>query len=77
MWTRFEGTVETHSPKAVLFWCWYWESPMWFPISQVKLTPDGEMSYVIDVREWLTDKNGILEFTPYTAQQIEAIVGAR
>jgi hypothetical protein len=75
MWSRFEGRIEQTSSKAILFQSHYWDAPLWFPMSQIRIFPDGEFFHVIDVRDWLTDKRNILEFTPYAAEQIEAING--
>lgn len=73
MWSRFEGIIVGHSAKAILFQGWYWEAPVWLPTSQTRLYPD-EDSYVVDVRDWLTEKRGILEFTSYTEEQLNEAV---
>lgn len=73
MWSRFEGVVLTHSEKAIFFQSWYWEDGIWLPRSQVRMFEDGDFSHIVDVRDWLTDKRNLMEFTPYTAQQIEAM----
>lgn len=75
MWSRFEGVIHAHSAKAIFFQSWYWEEGLWLPKSQVRMFEDGESDYVIDVRDWLAEKNGLMEFTPYTAQQIGQIHG--
>lgn len=43
------------------------------PRSQIRMEEDDEIGHVIDVRDWLMEKRSMLEFTPYTAQQIEAM----
>lgn len=74
-WSTFEGVIITHTAKAVLFQSWYWEDGMWFPTSQVRWQEDGPVSCVIEVRDWLANKNGLLEFTQYTSQQLEVMRG--
>lgn len=69
-WSMFEGDILWRTNSAVLFHGHYWEGGIWFPISQSIVEPDGD-GWTIKVREWLTKKNGIEEFTPYDAEDIE------
>lgn len=73
MWTRFEGVIHAYSPKAIFFQSWYWEEGLWLPASQIRWYADGELTYVIEMRDWLADKNGLLEFTQYSAQHMESL----
>lgn len=70
-WTTFEGYVLVRTGKAVMFQSYYWDGGLWFPMSQSILERDGEDTWTIKVKDWLTKKNGIEEFTPYDAEQIE------
>lgn len=72
MWSRFEGLIHVHSGKAVLFQSWYWDAAMWLPKSQIKIHEDGDITFVVDVRDWLVDKRNILEFTHYSEEHINA-----
>ena len=69
-WSTFEGRVLFRTNAAVLFEGVYWAGGVWFPMSQSILFEDEEM-WVIKVRDWLTKKNGIEEFTPYSEEDIE------
>ena len=68
----FEGHITNHSAAAIAFHGHYWGGPMWFPRSQVELVADGG-GYVLRVRDWLANKRGLLEFTEYTSEQVEAM----
>lgn len=67
----FEGYVEARSPKAMLFQSHYWEAPVWFPTSQIEVEHEESGGVVVRVKDWLTRKRGILEFTHYTAEYLE------
>lgn len=69
----FEGVVHFRSPKAILFQGQYWHASMWLPLSQVSMEPDGEIHWVIHVREWLCEKKNLLEFSEYSEEEIEAM----
>lgn len=69
--STFEGTIEVSTPKAILFQGVYWEGPLWFPRSQIRLLPDGEFAYVVVVKDWLCRKRDLLEFTAYNEADIE------
>ena len=66
----FEGIPVFYTPAAVLFHGVYWEAPLWLPLSQIEMIPDGEVYYVVHVKAWLTQKNDLREFTFYTAEEI-------
>lgn len=70
--TTFEGTVHVWTAKAVLFQSYYWEGPLWFPVSQSTILEDDD-SHVIKVKDWLVNKREIREFVYYDADQIERI----
>ncbi len=57
--------------RAVRFQSFYWDAPVFFPKSQVEITPDGDMSVVLKVKDWLTAKRGLLEFTSYSEEEIQ------
>jgi hypothetical protein len=69
----FEGVILQRSARALMFQSHYWEGGVWFPNSQVEVLPDGDMSVVVHVNDWLASKRGILEFTPYSVHDIERI----
>jgi hypothetical protein len=69
-WTTFEGYMRFRTGKAFLFESYYWEGAIWFPVSQCIIEQDGEETWTIKVKDWLTKKNGIEEFTPYTEEDI-------
>lgn len=57
----FEGYVMLRSPKAVWFWGHYWKGPVWLPLSQIEIKPDGG-GWVVTVKKWLCNANGLIEF---------------
>lgn len=69
----FEGSILGSTSKAVEFQSVYWEGGVWFPKSQVEIEEDGDMTIVLKVKDWLTRKRGILEFTHYGQKEIEEI----
>ena len=71
--TTFEGRILFWTQRSIFFQCHYWEGAVFFPISQLEIEPDGDEGYVIRVRDWLTNKRGILEFTHYNEADIERI----
>lgn len=73
--STFEGVIETYTSKAILFHGWYWEAPIWLPRSQITLEEDSGISFVVHVKDWLCNKKGLLEFTPYSAEEIERMDG--
>lgn len=75
MWTTFEGMITKSSSAAVCFQGQYWGGDLWFPRSQVEIEQDlpEEGTVVIKVKDWLTKKNGLLEFTNYSAEEIAAM----
>jgi hypothetical protein len=78
MWTTFEGMVVQGTGAAVLFQGQYWGGPLWFPRSQVIIEEDHAEDYpdncvVIKVKSWLTNKNGLHEFTNYSTAELEAM----
>lgn len=77
MWSRFEGAIHAYSSKAIFFQSWYWEAGLWFPSSQVRIEPDGDMFFVVEIRDWLTEKNGLLEFAQYSAEELELMRGPK
>lgn len=74
--TTFEGYVHFSTPKAILFQSHYWEAPMWLPLSQIFAESEVDsMETVVKVKDWLVGKKGLLEFTPYTVEEIERMNG--
>ena len=73
--SMFEGTVVMYSGAAVWFHGVYWEGVLIFPLSQVTIEPDNEDTghVVMSVRRWLASKRGLLEFTHYSKEEIEAM----
>ena len=70
--STFEGNVLVNTGRALRFQGYYWDGPLWFPTSQLTVTEEGELGHmVIEVRDWLVKKRGLLEFTQYDAEQIE------
>ena len=76
-WSRFEGVIHVDSPKAIFFQSHYWEEGTWFPKSQVRIAKDGDFFHIVEVRDWLTEKNGLLEFSYYSAEHMEAMNAPR
>lgn len=60
-YTTFEGYVRFRTGSAVLFESYYWEGPLWFPLSNCYLLEDGDDTWVIKIRNWLTKKNELHE----------------
>ena len=77
MYSTFEGMILARTARAVLFQSNYWDAPLWFPVSQANIVPDGDMSVVIHVKEWLTTKRGLLEFTAYSENEIKGFAGTQ
>jgi hypothetical protein len=73
--TTFEGRIEGYTGAALRFHGVYWEGPLWFPLSQVEIIEDNPDTghVVLRVRDWLTKKRGMLEFTHYTLEEIKAM----
>ena len=69
-WSTFEGIVHMRTTKAVLFQGWYWGASLWLPMSQIEVVPDGPMSVVVKVKDWLAGKKDLREFETYTEEQI-------
>lgn len=71
----FEGVILFRTGAAIRFNGHYWMGSLWFPISQVIIEPDNEDtgSVVIHVKDWLAKKRQLLEFTHYSAEEIEAM----
>lgn len=67
----FEGMIHFATAKAVLFEGVYWEGALWFPLSQVEIVPDEEMTVVVKVKPWLTRKMELDEFTHYGVEEVE------
>lgn len=61
----FVGYVEHETDKAILFQDHFWEGPEWFPTSQLQMQRDYTCSLevIINVADWLCDKNDIKEAT--------------
>lgn len=75
--TRFEGVILADSAKAIYFQSHYWDDATWLPKSQIVMYEDGDFFWVVEVNDWLANKNGLLEFSHYSAEQMEKINGAR
>lgn len=73
--TTFEGTIEIVTGAALRFRGVYWEGALWFPTSQVEVLPDNDDTghVVLKVKDWLAKKRGLLEFTHYGVEEIEAM----
>lgn len=74
MMSTFEGRITNWSGAAILFQGQFWESGVWLPRSQVVVDED-EDGVVVRVKDWLAKKNGLLEFTHYTKEELEAMNG--
>jgi hypothetical protein len=66
----FEGYEIARSPKAILFQSHYWDGALWVPVSQAEIEREEGGSLVIRIKDWLTKKRGIAEFTHYTEEEI-------
>lgn len=76
MWTTFEGIPLLITGAAIRFQGVYWEGPLWFPRSQIILEDDDDIDSpfkILKVKNWLADKRGLLEFTHYSAEEVEAM----
>lgn len=71
MWHTFEGRVLFYTAKAFMFMSHYWAGPLFFPISQAQIEPDGEDTHVVKIKSWLCEKSDIQEFTEYDEKAIE------
>lgn len=72
--STFEGVILVQTGRAVRFSCYYWEdnAALWFPTSQLRVTEEGDLGHaVIEVRDWLVNKRGLMEFTFYSQAEIE------
>ena len=69
----FEGYILLVTAKAIMFQSYYWEGPIWLPMSQISIFEDGDTTYVIKVRAWLCEKNDVPEFTYLDEEAIEKI----
>lgn len=72
VWSTFEGVITKSSGAAICFKGQYWEGEVWFPRSQTIVEDDDE-GVVVKIKDWLTKKNGLLEFTHYGAAELEAM----
>lgn len=75
MWTTFEGRILMWTNSAILFEGVYWEGCMWLPKSQVIIEHEDMLSdaKVVKLKDWLANKKGLLEFTHYSAEELEAM----
>lgn len=64
-WTQFIGFIVAYSGKAILFQDHFWWSPRWLPRSQLLFVDPATDTdeNVIQVKDWLCNKNGLDEFT--------------
>lgn len=70
----FEGYLLRTTARAVLFHGHYWGGALWLPMSQIEMEPDGDLgAVVVKVRPWLTSKKGLMEFSHYSAEEIEGM----
>lgn len=71
----FEGHIIMYSSAALLFQGVYWHGAVWFPVSQTRVEDDDieNNTVVIHVNDWLPKKRGMLEFTEYQAEELEAM----
>lgn len=70
----FEGVVLFTTGKAIAFQSHYWDSFLFLPMSQITIEQeDSGFSYVVHVKDWLAKKRNLMEFTHYSAEQIEEI----
>lgn len=73
--TTFEGIILGRTARGVLFQSYYWSAPLWFPSSQAEIQEDEGLSVVFQVKDWLCNKKGLLEFTPYSEAEIKVLAG--
>lgn len=63
MFSRFIGYITHETHRAFQFWDHFWEAPEWLPKSQSSVRRSEEsMEVVIDVKDWLCEKNNFQEF---------------
>lgn len=67
----YEGRILAVVGRTFLFQSHYWHGPIFLPISQVTVEPDGEMDCVIHLKDWLARKNDIPEFTELTQEEVD------
>lgn len=72
-YTTFEGRIVETTGAAFLFHGVYWEQPMWMPFSQALIEEDNPDTghVVVRLKDWLAGKKRLLEFTHYSALEIE------
>lgn len=64
---EFLGFVVEDTPKAVLFWCHYWEAPDWFPRSQITmLNTFDSIEVKILASPWICKAKNVKEATCLT-----------
>tara|TARA_B100001179_G_C18528400_1_gene375959 strand:+ start:276 stop:509 length:234 start_codon:yes stop_codon:yes gene_type:complete len=73
----FEGRIQMTGGAALLFEGHYWHGSVWFPLSQVRIEDDNldTGTVVIHIADWLCKKRGLLEFTQYQSDELEAMNG--
>ena len=72
----FEGYIHMATARAVLFQSHFWGAPLWLPMSQIEINHDYDgMEKVVKVAGWLCRKKQLLEFTPYTEDEVRAMSG--
>lgn len=73
VYRTFEGTVHFVTSRAILFQSYYWESPLWLPMSQIQLTQDADSDFevIVKVSPWLCGKNELEEFRYYSEEEIK------
>ncbi len=60
---QFIGYVIADTNRAILFHDHFWESPVWWPKSQISVFQNDDTQEVsVSVAEWLCEKNHIQEF---------------
>jgi hypothetical protein len=73
MTVTFEGEIHTRTGRAIRFQSYYWEAPLWFPLSQVEIfqDPDAPFEVVLVAKPWIAKVKNVYEFTHYTQEEIE------
>lgn len=73
---KFEGYVLVMTARAILFQGHFWGAALWLPLSQIEVEDDLDSTeYVVTVKDWLCKKKRLLEFTPYSEEEIRAMDG--
>lgn len=72
-WSVFEGFIRRNTFKAIEFESYYWDGTLWLPKSQIEIIRDVDAAFevVVFVKPWLMKKRNLLEFTYYTAPEME------